>query len=44
MLRLDGEVRLSGALLRLGGPENSGILGSGLPRCRDLRLGMHSYA
>ena len=49
MLRLGGEVcqggevRLGEALLRLGGPENSENLGSGSPRCRDLRLGVHSF-
>ena len=50
MLRLGGEVRLGGALLRLGGPECSENLGSSTPRRRDLRiggaprLGVHSYA
>ena len=50
MLRLGGKVRLGGALLRLGGPENLENLGSGSPRHRDLRLGgalrlgVHSYA
>ena len=32
MLLLGGEVHLSGALLHLGGPENSENLGSGSPR------------
>ena len=36
MLCLGGEVRLGGALLCLGGPENSENLGSGSPRHRDL--------
>ena len=49
-LCLGGEVHLGGALLRLGRPKNSENLGSGLPRCRDLRLGealcqgVHSFA
>ena len=37
MLRLGGEVRLGGALLRLGRPECSVNLDSGMPRLRDLR-------
>ena len=50
MLLLCGEVRLGEALLYLGGPESVDTLGSGLPRCSDLRLcgapllGVHSYA
>ena len=50
MLCLGGEVRLGEALLRLGGPESVETLGSGSPRCRDLRLGrvprldVNSYA
>ena len=38
MLRLDGEVRLGGALLCLGGPESSANLGSGSPRRRGVGL------
>ena len=44
MLPLGGEVCLGEALLRLGRLENSENLGSGSPRHRDLRLGVHSYA
>ena len=39
MLRLGGDVRLSGRFLCLSGPENSENLGSGSPRHRDLCLG-----
>ena len=35
MLRLGGEVRLGGALLRLGKPESAEILASGSLRRRD---------
>ena len=50
MLCLGGEVRLGGALLRLGELESAEIRASGLPRHSDLRLGrapclgVHSYA
>ena len=50
MLCLGEEVHIGGALLRLGGPENSENLGLGSPRQRclhlgkALRLGVHTYA
>ena len=44
MLRLGGEVRLGEELLRLGGPKSTETLGSGSPRRRDPRLGVHSMS
>ena len=50
MLCLGGEVRLSEALLHLGGPESVETLGSGSPRRSNLCLGrapilgVHFYA